>query len=50
MNSQDGLVEASADWMAFKRVTMLRIMWVFCSEMKMLQVLAEGLQGRDEVR
>ena len=40
----------SADWMAFKRVTMLRIMWVFRSEMKMLQVLAEGLQGRDEVR
>ena len=29
---------------------MLRIMWVFCSEMKMLQVLAEGLQGRDEIR
>ena len=44
------MVEASADLMAFKRVTMLRIMWVFCSEMKMLQVLAEGLQGRDEIR
>lgn len=43
-------MEASADLMAFKRVTMLRITWVFCSEMKMLQVLAEGLEGRDEIR